>query len=211
MTKIALFGATGTIGAGILKEALARGHQVTAVMRDPGKLSGTKQLMIVQGDVLDAKSVAAVVKGHDAVISAFGPGLSGDPQMLVQAAKALIEGTRNAGVRRLIVVNGAGSLEVAPGVRLVDTPQFPDGWRPLGFAHADSLEVYRTADLDWTAFSPAAMIEPGERTGKYRLGTDQLVMDDQGNSAISVEDYAIALLDELEAPKYIRRRMTAAY
>src|SRR3954471_872939 len=135
MMKIALFGATGTIGAGILKEALARGHQVTALVRDPSKLNGTQQLTVVQGDVLDAKSVAAAVKGHDAVISAFGPGLSGDPQMLVHAARALIEGTRNAGVRRLIVVNGAGSLEVAPGVRLVDTPQFPESWRPLGVAH----------------------------------------------------------------------------
>ena len=209
--KITLFGATGTIGQGILKEALTRGHQVTAVLRDPSKLSAADHLTVVKGDVFDPASVVAAARGQDAVISAFGPGLEGEPQTLVRCAHALIEGTKKAGVRRLIVVNGAGSLEVAPGVQLIDTPQFPESWRPLGRAHRDALAVYRTADLDWTAISPAAIIEPGQRSGHYRSGTEQLLVDEKGNSSITVEDFAIAVLDELEHPKNVRRRMTVAY
>jgi hypothetical protein len=211
--NIALFGATDTIGKRIAKEALARGHQVTAIVRDPARLRlADNSLRVVGGDVLDAGSVAATVVGHDAVISSIGPRADeSDPQMLVQAAHALIAGLGRAGVKRLVVVGGAGSLEVAPGVRLVDTPNFPAPWKPLALAHTDALEVYHTSDLDWTFFSPAALIQPGERTGHYRTGTDQLVTDAEGNSSISAEDYAVALLDEIEQPQFIRRRFTVAY
>ncbi len=210
--KIALFGATGTVGQRILSEALSRGHQVTAIVRDPSKVAAQPNLAAVKGDVLDAASVAAVVRGSDAVISAFGPGVgAGDPQMLVQAAHALVDGGKQAGVNRLIVVSGAGSLEVAPGLKLIDTPQFPDDWKPLGRAHADALAIYRDCDLDWTAVSPAAWMEPRERTGHYRSGTEQLIADEQGTSFISAEDLAVAMIDELETPKNIRRRMTVAY
>jgi putative NADH-flavin reductase len=210
--KIVIFGATGWIGSSILKEALARGHQVTAVLRDPSKLAPASNLKVVQGDIFNADSVAAAASGQDAILSAFGPGVGGgDPQTLVTAARALIEGAKKAGVKRLIVINGAGSLEVAPGVQLIDTPQFPEDWKPLGRAHAQALAVYRACDLNWTAISPAAMIQPGERTGNYRTGTEQLVVDAQGNSTISTDDFAIAMLDELENPKNAGRRMTVAY
>ncbi len=210
--KIALFGTTGTLGERIAEEALARGHQLTAIVRDPARLTlENLNLRMVGGDVLDAGSVAATVVGHDAVISSIGPSKGDDPQMLVQAAHALIEELGRAGVKRLVVVGGAGSLEVTPGVRLVDMPDFPADWKPLALVAADALDVYRASDLDWTYFSPAALIQPGERTGRYRIGMDQLVTDAQGNSFISAEDYAVALLDEIEQPQFMRRRFTAAY
>src|SRR5258708_8260469 len=128
--------------------------------------------------------------------------------MLVDAAHALLEGLPRAGVRRLIVVNGAGSLEAAPGVLLMDRPEFPTAWRPYALAHRDALEVYRTSmsDVAWTVFSPADHITPGERTGQYRTATDQAVFDEQGESHISAEYYAVALLVGLETPPFIRRR-----
>lgn len=209
--KIALFGGTGTIGQRILNEALARGHQVTVIVRSPEKVAPQPNLTAVKGDVFEPASIESAARGHDAVVSAFGPGVSGEPQQLVQAARALVEGAEKAGVRRLIIVNGAGSLEVAPGVKLIETPQFPDAWRPLGYAHADALAVLRACALDWTAISPAAFIEPGARTGTFRTGTDQLIVDANGNSTISMEDFAVGLLDELETPQNVRRRMTVGY
>jgi len=211
--KIALFGASGTIGQRILDEALRRGHTVTALVRDPSRLTGRGGLQVRAGNVLDPNSVASAVAGHDAVVSAFGPGAGQDPQTVVQAARALIAGLKAAGVKRLVVVGGAGSLEVAPGVQLVDSPRFPAAWKPVALAHRDALNVYRAegGELDWTNFSPAALIQPGERTGKYRLGGDQLVTDAEGQSRISAEDYTVALLDELEKPRHVRQRFTAAY
>lgn len=211
--KIALFGAGGTIGSRIAREAVSRGHQVTAVARKPEQLTPPASgIQVVQGDVLDPASVAAAVAGSDLVISAIGPGLpDGDPQLVVTAAHSLIDGVKRAGVRRLLVVGGAGSLEVGRGMLLVDTPGFPPGWKPIALAHSEALDVYRTADLDWTYVSPAALIEPGERTGHYRTGTDQLLTDEKGHSRISAEDYAVAMLDEAEHPQFVRRRMTAAY
>jgi putative NADH-flavin reductase len=209
--KIALFGASGTIGQRIAQEALNRGHEVTGIVRNPAKVQLTHpHLTITAGDALDAASVARVVVGHEVVVSAISPG--GNPQVLVDAAHALIAGVARAQVRRLIAVGGAGSLEVSPGVLLLDTPKMQNvPWRPVVLAHRDALEVYRAADLDWTFFSPADQIAPGERTGAYRLGTDQLVTNAQGESRISAEDYAVALVDEIEQPQFIRRRFTAAY
>ena len=210
--KIALFGASGMIGSRILQEALARGHEVTVVARDPAKLRlDHPKAHALKGDVLDPASVTAAVLGQDAVISAYGPGHHGDPQDVVKAARALVAGVKPAGVQRLLVVGGAGGLEVKPGLQLADTPEFPAAWKPIADAHRDALPVLRGSDLDWTYFSPAALIQPGARTGKYRTGTDRLVTDDKGESRISAEDYAAAMLEELERPRHLRGRMTAAY
>jgi uncharacterized protein len=210
--RLIVFGASGRLGSRIVKEALERGHQVTAVVRDPGRLQNSHEhLRVVIGDVCDVDRIAAVAIGHDAVINAVGPTGSSSPLLVVDAARALIDGLTRAGVRRLVVGGGAGSLEVAPGVQLVDAPSFPKAWRDIALAHRDALDVYRTADLDWTYMSPAAFLEPGERTGKYRTGTDQLLTDEKGESRISMEDLAIAFLDEVEKPRFVRRRMTVAY
>jgi uncharacterized protein len=210
--KIALFGATGTIGQRILKEALHRGHEVTAVVRNPEKLTVQHaNLRVVTGDVLKADQVADAVRGHDAVVSSIGPA-PGQEQGIVDATKSLIDGVKRSGVRRLIAVGGAGSLEVAPGVQLMNTPEFPQQWKAIAQAHADALNLYRReSELEWTNLSPAALIEPGERTGKYRIGTEQLVVDEKGVSRISAEDFAIAILDEVENPKFIRKHFTVAY
>lgn len=211
--KIALFGATGMIGQRVLHEALQRGHVVTAIVRDPGKLPATNpNLKTTSGDILDPQSVAAAVTGSDAVISAFGPGPD-SPEVLLPATRALIAGLKEAGVKRLVVVGGAGSLEVAPGVELVDAPTFPAAWKGIAIAHRDAYHLYKTEaeDLDWSYASPAALIEPGERTGVFRWGTDQLLTDAEGQSRISAEDFAIALLDEAEQHRHIKARFTVAY
>ncbi|MCL6563730.1 MAG: NAD(P)-dependent oxidoreductase [Firmicutes bacterium] len=212
--QIALWGATGTIGQRILQEALDRGHAVRAAVRDPGRLTVSHpRLAVVRGDALNPGEVAEAVRGCDAVVSALGPGRGEPAEMLVTLNQRLVEGVRAAAVRRLIVVGGAGSLEVAPGVRLLDTPEFPAGWKAIAQAAADALAWYRREanDLEWTVMSPAAFIQPGQRTGHYRVGTDQLVTNEQGESRISAEDFAVALLDELERPRFIRRRFTVAY
>ena len=210
--KIALIGATGTIGRRIAAEALQRGHQITAVLRQPKKL-GDDRLKAVQGDVTDPASLAKAVAGHDAVISAVGPAQGGPPTLPAYAARALVHALPKAGVKRLIVVGGAGSLEVKPGLQLVDTPEFPAAWKPVALSHRDSLKIFRDSGsaLDWTYVSPAALIEPGVRAGKYRTGGDQLLVDGKGRSYITAEDFAAALLDELENPKNLKRRMTVAY
>jgi putative NADH-flavin reductase len=209
--KIAVLGAAGMIGRRVAEEALARGHGVRAIVRDPARLTVShERLAATKGEALDAASVAEGVRGADAVVSAYGPGRAA-PQSLVEAARSLVAGLGRAGVRRLVVVGGAGSLEVAPGVQLVDTPAFPAAWKPVALAHHEALALYRAADLDWTYVSPAALIAPGTRTGRYRTGTDQLLTDAEGESRISAEDFAVALLDEIERPRYLRRRMTAAY
>ncbi|HLI83115.1 MAG TPA: NAD(P)-dependent oxidoreductase [Bryobacteraceae bacterium] len=210
---IALFGASGSIGQRILKEAHNRGHRVTVIARNAGRIDGVPA---VKGDVLDAFSIAAAVEGHHVVISAVGPRPGEDPQMVPRAAAALIEGVKEAGrlkgnLPRLLIVGGAGSLEVEPGVLLLDTPQFPREWKAIALAHRDALEIYRQSDIDWTYFSPAIFIEPGQRTGKYRVGGDQVLMDSKGQSRISAEDYAVAMIDEVEIPKLRRRRVTIAY
>jgi len=210
--KIALFGASGTIGQRIAQEALNRGHEVTAIVRNPSRISiSHPHLAITEGNVSDPASVTKVVGGHDAVINAIGPTDGEQAHIVVDAARALIAGLPLAHVDRLVVVGGAGSLEVAPGVLLFDIPDFPKAWQPTARAHAEALDIYRTAGLNWSYFSPAALIQPGQRTGKYRLGTDQLITNDQGDSSISAEDYAIALINEVEQPQYIHRRFTIGY
>ena len=164
--KMALYGATGMVGQRILREALQRGHDVTAIARDTsGVTAQNSTLQTVSGDILDAQSVAQVVAGQDVVITAYGPG-SGDPQTLVTAARSLIAGLKQAGVKRLVIVGGAGTLEVAPGVQLLDTDKLPKEWMPLVLAHRDAFNVFKAegGELDYSYFSPAALIEPGERT-----------------------------------------------
>ncbi len=207
--KIVLYGASGMIGSRILSELLSRSHDVTAVVRNPSAID-RPGVAVRAGNVLDPQSIIDTARGADAVISAYAaPHDSVDK--LVDAAHSLISGLKQAGVSRLLVVGGAGSLEVAPGVRLVDTPDFPPAWKAVALAAGDALNVYRQADLDWTYLSPAAIIEPGERTGKFRTASDTLVTDANGNSRISAEDFAIAIVDELEQPRHIRRRFTVGY
>jgi putative NADH-flavin reductase len=211
--RVALFGASGRIGSRIAQEALARGHQVTAAMRHPEKLQlRHPNLRAVRADASDPLMVRAVAKGHDVVAAAVAPRLE-SPDELSDAAVALTQGTREANVPRLLWVGGAGSLQVPGGKQLLDSPSFPAEWRPLALAHRDAMQVLaeRAGDLQWTCISPPAMVEPGKRTGKYRAGTDQLLADAKGESRISMEDYAVAFVDEMERPRNPRRRMTVAY
>lgn len=208
--KIALFGADGTIGQRITLEALVRGHEVKALSRHAEKFPlAYPRLSVVSVDILDADSVAAAIADTDVVVNATSGRNNPDPHAFyIDSTRATIEGARRAD-KRLIVVGGAGSLEVAPGVRLADTPGFREEWKPTANAQAETLVIYRTAPIDWTFFSPSALIMPGRRTGKYRLGTEQLLTNDQGESFISAEDYAVALLDEIEHPQFQRKRFTA--
>ncbi len=216
--RVVIYGAGGLIGSQLTQEAIQRGHEVTAVLRDPSRAPDIDgQVEVVAGDVLDTGAVEALARGRDAVMSAIGSGLRGpDPVFEVHrgAAESLVTALRAQGetAPRLLVVGSAGSLEVTPGVRLVDTPDMPEMFRTEALAHAEALEFYRTvSDVSWTYVSPAVLIQPGERTGSYRTGEDALIADEQGNSAISIEDYAAAFVDELETPTAIRRRLAVAY
>ena len=208
--KVVLFGASGMIGSRVLNELVRRGHTVTAVVRHPEKVQPANGVKVVQGDITSHADVAEAAQGADAAISAYSPPRT-NPETIVDATRSLLSGLADVGVTRVIVVGGAGSLEVAPGVQLVDTPSFPPVWMAIALAHRDVLPVLKESDLDWTCFSPAALIEPGERTGKFRLGGTRLLANDRGESAISAEDYAVALVDELENPRHIRQQFTAAY
>ena len=211
--NIALIGASGFIGSGLLAEALDRGHEVTALVAHPEKTTPREGLSVLGTDVLDTPRLARQLAGFDAVISAF----SGHAQEDVRGyygrgIESIVQAVQQAGVPRLLVVGGAGSLEVAPGVQLVDTPEFPEQWKGTALGARDTLErLRREPTLDWTLLSPAAVIAPGERTGRFRLGGDQLLTDAQGESRISVQDYAVAMLDELERPAHSRRRFSVAY
>ncbi|MBG0813282.1 NAD(P)-dependent oxidoreductase [Planomonospora sp. ID82291] len=206
--RILLIGATGMVGSRIAAEARDRGHEVTGVTRSG--TAGTRS-----ADAGDPSAVAELAAGHDAVVLAIAPPRDGsEPSApLLAAGRAVLEGLRTAGVRRLVVVGGAGSLEAAPGVRLVDTPEFPALYKGEALAQAELLELVRAqaGDLDWTYVSPAVEITPGERTGSYRRGGDQVLADADGRSFISAEDYAVALVDELETPQALGRRVTVAY
>jgi uncharacterized protein len=210
--RVVLYGATGMIGSRILKELLWRGHIVTAVMRDPSKLPPQKNLTIEKGDLLDPAGIAKLSWGAEVIVSAFGP--PSDPSkanQLTDAARALIAGARRAGSPRIIMVGGAGSLEISPGQQVVDLPSFPDIYKPVALAHRDALHILRASDLNWTSFSPAVTIQPGERTGKFHLGLNSVISDQKGNSSISAEDYAVALVDEVEQARHTKQRFTIGY
>jgi putative NADH-flavin reductase len=212
--RVVIIGASGMVGSAIRDEALARGHKVTAVVRNPEKIAlQNPSLTVVKGDVLK-DSVDKLVRGQDAVISAYNPGWT-NPNIAdetIKAYRAIIDGVKKAGVKRLLVVGGAGSLEASPGVQLIDTMKVPDLIRGAILALREVLYALRKEKgLDWTFLSPAASFVPGTRTGKFRLGKDQVVKDDKGESKISVQDYAVAMIDELEKPQHSGQRFTLAY
>ncbi|PDT72565.1 NAD(P)-dependent oxidoreductase [Bradyrhizobium sp. C9] len=202
--KIAIAGASGQAGSRLTAELARRGHAVTAIARNPEKIASLPGVTAVKGDVNDQAALAALWAGHDAAISSVHFTVS-DPAKLIGAAKA-------SGVGRYLVVGGAGSLEVAPGVRLVTTPNFPAQYKAEATKGGEFLDLLRQEkDLNWTFLSPSALFVAGERTGKFRLGTDQLLAAADGKSSISFEDFAVALADEIERPAHIRQRFTVGY
>lgn len=213
MAHLTLFGATGAIGSRVLTEALRRKHAVTAVVRGPARPDRDHPLLtVVAGDVLDLDDVTRHAKGRDVVVSAVGGGDGAGHRALIEpAARTLVTAARalSPAGPRIIVVNGAGSLRVAGGGRVWDAPGVPAHLLPIMHAHGDALAYLRTVDdVAWTALSPAASIAPGTRTGAYRASLENLVVDDDGVSAISTEDFAVALLDEVQWPQHVGRRFT---
>jgi putative NADH-flavin reductase len=211
--KIALLGATGQVGSRVLTEALSRGHLVTAVVRDPAKLAARPGLTAAAGDALNPQTLGELVTGHDAFVSSYNPGWT-HPRMreaTVTAYRGIIAAAKASAVKRFLVVGGAGSLDAGPGLFLVDAPGFPAEWKEgaAGLRDVYLLLKGETA-LDWTFFCPAPMLVPGQRTGKYRVGGESLLPGD-GPATISLEDYASALIDELEKPAHRRRRFTVGY
>jgi len=203
MEKVALIGASGNAGSRILKELSDRGHQVTAIARSPEKIAELPGVTAARGDAQDRASLSELLRGHDAVVSSVR--FTGTDFSIITGA------LRDAGVARYLVVGGAASLEVAPGKRLLDQPEFPEAYKEEATNGAATLDYLRTLDdLEWTFLSPSAMFVPGERTGTFRLGTDTLLSTEDGSS-ISFEDYAIAMVDEIETPKHIRQRFTVGY
>lgn len=214
MMRVALLGATGFVGSALLDELLQRGHTVTSIVRQPETLVARERLVPVAGDVYDAVGLAELLRAHDAVISAFNPGWK-DPHLYddqVRGTASIINAVRQAGITRVLWVGGAGGLEVTPGVRVVDNPDMPAWVRPGSLATMNALEqLRREPQLDWSYLSPSAEMRSGQRTGHFRLGGDRLLTDANGKSEISVQDYAIAMIDELETPAHIRRRFTVGY
>lgn len=201
--QVAVLGASGRAGSEITRELAARGHRVQAIARQPQAIPAIDGVTPVAGDASDPAALAALIRGSDAIVSALHFDI---------AAETLLTALKDAGVPRLLVTGGAASLEVAPGKRLFDTPDFPAEWKDIaaaGIAFLDALRDERT--VDWTFLSPAAFIFEGPRTGTFRIGGDQLLVDAAGDSQISFADYAIAMVDELEAHAHPRQRFTVAY
>ncbi|CAI8945914.1 NAD(P)-dependent oxidoreductase [Pseudomonas sp. IT-P176] len=204
MSKIALIGATGRAGSQLLEEALRRGHSVTAIARDTSKLSPRPGVVSKNVDVLDAATLQAAVAGHDLVISAA--------HFATIPASAVIGPVQAAGVKRLLVVGGAGSLLLPDGSRVIDAPDFPAEYKAEASAGAVFLDTLRQEqELDWTFLSPSALFVEGQRTGTFRIGQDDLLVSAEGKSWITFADYAIAMLDEVEKHAYSRQRFTVGY
>jgi putative NADH-flavin reductase len=208
--KVVLFGATGKSGSRLMQELVTRGHQVTAVARDVSKVPASSGITVKQDDLSDARRTADVVRGADAVISAYAPP-SDDTDALDGVTERQVEAVRAAGVDRLLVVGGAGGLEIAPGVSLIASGYLPAPVLPIATSHVKALDVLRASDIDWTYVAPAAYFEPGTRTGTFRLGKDELITGANGESRISMEDYAIAMVDELEQGAHRRQRVSVGY
>ena len=216
--KIALIGGTGFVGSAILKEALNRGQQVNAVLRHAEKLSiKDKNLKVIPGNVMDTEKLSELIKGNDAVVSAYNPGWS-NPDIYNEFLKGSLSiqaAVKKSGIKRLITLGGAGSSYIAPNLQLIDTPEFPAEWKAGALAARDYLNILRKEDqLDWTFVTPAIEMHPGTsgiRKGVYRTGLENPVFDENKKSIISVEDVAVAVVDELEKPKHVRQRFTVAY
>jgi len=218
--KIALIGGSGFVGSKILAEALARGHQVTAIVRHPEKLDASqKNLTIKKADVLEVDELAKILAGHDVVVSAFNParGVAGAHvyDLHVNGHKAIVAAVKKSGVKRFLGVGGAASLKTAAGVELLDSPDFPAAYEPFKPGIRGTRELYyllkQEPSLDWVFISPSVVIAPGERTGKFRIGKDHVLYNEKGESKISLEDYAVALCDEMERPKHHNERITVGY
>lgn len=203
MSHIALIGASGSAGSRILRELTDRGHRVTAIARHPERIAELPGVTAVKGDAQDLQGLTSALRGHDAVVSAVNF-TSSEPRTLIEAVRA-------SGVKRYLVVGGAGSLEVVPGQRVIDLPDFPEAYKAEASGGAAFLEqLGQETELEWTFLSPSAEFVPGERTGQFRLGKDALLSNAQG-SRISFEDYAVALVDEIEHPAHVRQRFTVGY
>ncbi len=208
--NIVVYGATGNAGSEIVKELLARGHKVTGVARDVSSLKAEQGLTAKTDDLSNVDAIAAIIKGADAVVSAYQPPAD-NTDTLIDVTKRQIEAVKKAGGTRLLVVGGAGLLEVAPGVTLIKSGHLPAEYMPIATSHEKALGVLRASDINWTYLSPAAYFVPGERTGKFRLGTKELIADANGDSRISFADYAIALVDEIEKPAHERSSFSVGY
>lgn len=210
--NITLIG-TGFVGAAVLDELLQRGHQVTVLARHPDKLAARPGLTVRQGSAQNADDVQAAAAGQDAIVSAYNPGWSVPDihDQFLAGTRAIHAGVKASGTRRLLVVGGAGSLYVAPGVQLVDTPAFPAEWKQGALAAREALNLIREeVELEWTFLSPAILLEPGQRTGQYRVGQDAPLMNGDQPGRISVQDLAVAVADEIEQPRHVRQRFTVA-
>ena len=215
--KVALIGASGFVGNAILIELQQRGHQVTAIVRNPEKVTIKENVIVVSANVLNEKELPVVLTGHDAVISAYNAGWT-NPDLyneFLQGSKAIQSAVKKAGIKRLIIVGGAGSLYNEANEQIVDTEGFPKDWKPGALAARDYLNIIREEkELDWTFLSPALEMHPGTsgtRKGAYRTGLENPVFDENMRSVISVEDVGAAIADELENPQNIRKRFTVAY
>ena len=208
--NIALCGATGRAGSRIRKELLSRGHHILAIVRQAGSLEPGAGVAIAVDDLADVNRTAATIAGADALVSAYAPP-AGDVEELAHVTARLTQAVAHSAVPRFLMVGGAGTLQVAPALTLLDSGKLPPEWVPIATAHAHALEILRNSQIDWTSVCPAAYFDPGERTGRFRLGTNNLLVDSNGDSRISMEDFAIAVVDELENPHHHRSRFSVGY
>jgi putative NADH-flavin reductase len=208
--NVVVYGATGNSGSEIVKELLRRGHKATAVSRKVDSIKAEQGVTAKADDLSDVNSIAAIVTGADAVVSAYAPPVD-NTDAIVGVTEREIAAVKKAGAKRLLVVGGAGLLEVAPGVTLIKSGHLPAEYLPIATSHEKALEVLRKSDVSWTYLSPAAYFVPGERTGKFRLGTKELISDAKGESKISFADYAIALVNEIEKPAHERASFSVGY
>ncbi|TWR31664.1 NAD(P)-dependent oxidoreductase [Mucilaginibacter pallidiroseus] len=212
--KIAIIGATGFVGTALVAEAVTRGYEITAIARDSGKIEKAAGVTPVSADVYNVDALASALSGHDAVVSSFNPGWA-DPDLynnFLKGSKDIQEAVKKAGVKRFLSVGGAGSLFIADGVQLVDTPEFPADWKTGATAARDYLTYLRDEnELDWTFISPAINLHPGAKTGNFRLGTENPVFDENEKNEITVADLAVAILNELENNQFVKTRFTLGY
>jgi putative NADH-flavin reductase len=206
--NVVLYGATGNSGQRILKELTDRGHHVTAVVRDTSKVPST--VKAVKDDLSNVETIASIIAGADIVVSAYAPPQD-NTDALLGVTERQIAAVKKAGTARLVVVGGAGLLEVAPGVTLIASGFLPEAYLPIAKSHETALGILKASEINWTYFSPAGYFEAGERTGKFRLGTTNLIANEKGDSRISFEDYAIALVDEIETPAHERGQLSIGY